>query len=256
MNFPRRLFLFLFSLSSSLLLLFLLGHRRARHRPVQCQVRSSSCQFKTADDFVEFGISIGTLVRGDEWKAPVSEKKKAVLTSLFSLSHHFGDNNMVLLADSTLACETLPAFLRRSRCSGLEHCMHSKYASPTMDCIFSTLWSLAKHDVLGFINGDILVFDSFFQSIVSCEKNYDNFVMVGRRHISEIAMSAPTTNSEWAELEAHTESLNLDGGAAIDFFVTRRSAISIIKDFPPSSSECIAGIITYCCSFSEKKKLW
>ena len=221
-----------FCISISLSMLFLMYRRDISgafiHRDIP-QVRS----LETFDQQQEVGIAIGTVVRGDEWMNPESEKKKAVLVSLFSLSQQLGDENIVLLADTQSACKTLPTYLARARCNGLEHCIHSVYGSPTMDCIFSTLWSLAKHDIVGFINGDILVFDSFVQSIVSCANNYEHFVMVGRRHLSDVAMSIPATIREWAELETHTKSLKLDGGAAIDFFVTRRTEVSVFKDFPP-----------------------
>jgi len=230
-----RLKSFVLYIFPSLVVLFLFKHKRGGvHVALHLQgMQPYSVEQNGSEKHKGEGISIGTLVRGNEWKNPDSEKKKAVMTALFSLSHHFGDENVVLLTDTQFSCETLPAFLARARCSGLEHCLHSEYRSPTMDCIFSTLWSLAKHDTVGFINGDILVFESFVQSIVSCANNNVNFVMVRRRHISETAMSAPTTVIEWGELETHTKSLKLDGGAAIDFFVTTRNAVSVFKDFPP-----------------------
>jgi len=221
-----------FCLSISLSILFFM-YRHVLNGAVIYRVLPQTRSLETFDQKKVEGIAIGTLVRGSEWKNPESEKNKAVMVSLFSLSQHLGDENIVLLADTQSACKTLPTFLARARCTGLEHCVHSVYGSPTMNCIFSTLWSLAKHDIVGFINGDILVFDSFVQSIVSCANNYDHFVMVGRRHISEVAMSIPATIREWTELETHTKSLKLDGGAAIDFFVTRRTAVSVFMDFPP-----------------------
>ena len=217
----------LVSLSLAMVLLFLLTHSSDKDGVVSDH-RNSHFRILKRDE-----ISIGTIVRGDEWKNADSDKKKAVSRSLLSLSRWFGDENVVILADKAEACDTLPDYLSSARCGGLEHCMYATYGKPTMDCIFSTLWRLAKGEIVGFINADILVFESFVKSIVFCASNYDEFVMVGRRHLSEIPMPIPTSVSGLIELEARSKSLPLDGGAAIDYFVTRRSAFSTLKDFPP-----------------------
>ena len=202
--------------------LFSVSHPLAAHRDLNVSACASEC------------VSLGTLVRGNEWMYPDKEKNKAVMASLSSLARHIGGENIVILADNKSACEDLPSFLAQAQCSGLEHCVHVEYGTPTMDCIFTTLLSLAKHDIFGFINGDILVFPSFVHSIESCAAHYKDFVMVGRRHLSDVAMTIPTNISEWETLEKHCKSLKLDGGAAIDYFVTRKSSSgAIFTDFPP-----------------------
>ena len=181
-------------------------------------------------------VTMGTVIRGNEWKNLDVEKNKAVMTSLHALSLQFGDQNIVLLVDEDSDCKTLPLFLQRAQCAGLEDCMHDTFRAPTMDCIFLKLWKLAKNDIVGFINGDILVFDSFRHSVKSCADNYENFVMVGRRHLSPVAFSNPTTKTGWDELEALVKNLPIDGSFAIDFFVVRKTARlfnAVFKDFPP-----------------------
>ena len=98
-----------------------------------------------------------------------NEQNKAVVTSLRSLAKHFGAQNLTVMVDNTLSCEALPAFLSGTQCLGVEHCRDETFHSPTMGCVFSSFLSAREHarnDIIGFINGDILIFFIHFASFL------------------------------------------------------------------------------------------
>ena len=182
-------------------------------------------------------ISMGTLIRGDEWKDTNTrnEQNKAVVTSLRSLAKHFGAQNLTVMVDNTLSCEALPAFLSGTQCLGVEHCRDETFHSPTMGCVFSSFLSAREHarnDIIGFINGDILIFESFVNAIQICNQMFQRFLLVGRRHLSAVAVSYPESLSQWSEIEQQTEDAILDGPFAVDYFVTRFSESQNMQEIP------------------------
>ncbi len=182
-------------------------------------------------------VKIGTVIRGDEWSWPLEPRKKAVLNALHSLTRCFGADAVVILVDENTSCSTRPSILNHSTCRGLSHCMDKVYGTPTMNCVFSTLSEVASQsgaDIIGYINGDILVFNSLARSVEALATRFGRFVMVGRRHNSEEVPSLPSTREDWVALEESANTLPLDGGYAIDYFiVTQEDAHATFNAFPP-----------------------
>ena len=51
-----------------------------------------------------------------------------------------------------------------------------------MDCILMTAIKSAKSEIVAVINGDIMIFQGFMESVKLVASRYDNFFLVGRRH--------------------------------------------------------------------------
>ena len=179
-------------------------------------------------------LKIGTVIRGNEFFGEPEAWKRAVTNSLRSLAHVLGAQNVIILLDEQSSCDRLPAYLFGSTCHGLSHCRDPVFLSPTMDCLFTTLLDNAKSaDVVGFINGDIMVFDSFVSSIRYVSKTTEHFLMVGKRHNNELAPHIDVNQIDWDSLELLTVSLPLENAYAVDYFITRAIDAHVMKSMPP-----------------------
>ena len=63
-----------------------------------------------------------------------------------------------------------------------------------MDCVFERLVQSTRANNIGFINGDIMVFDGFVKS-VAFASSHGRYMMVGRRHLMKEALRKTTPDS-------------------------------------------------------------
>ena len=189
----------------------------------------------SSEGLLQKSLTLGTVVRGDEWgqarKAFTSSR--AVINALRGMVNVFGSNNILIMVDKKHSCGTLPFFLVNAGCESISHCVNTVYEAPTMDCILGTLLAAAQTDIIGFINGDILIFKSFADSIYTSSLLFDRFVMVGRRHNNVEPPDLHDSVVDWEELERQTELLPIDGGHALDYFVVSKSDATLFKNLPP-----------------------
>ena len=178
-------------------------------------------------------ITIGTVIRGDELQYAFSDRAHRTYFSLYNLAKHFGPSQVVVLVDADYYCDSLPAVLEGIRCTGIQHCINDEYAAPTMDCIFETLLSEAMTEFVGYVNGDILIFQSLVKSLAYSAAHVENLVMVGRRRTIRTTLNMPVDLDDLDILEDQSRSLSPDGGYAIDYFFTRKAlAMKIFHKFP------------------------
>jgi len=177
----------------------------------------------------EFQFTIGTVIRGDEWTGDMTYKNAATINALKGFIRSTGSpSRVVILVDFQSYCETVPDFLRGCRCYGLYACTDPVYEVPTMECIFDILFDVSTTDTVAFINGDILVFDSFAKAIASTASAADEFLMTGRRHRGEGFRADFNDPISWRYAEIHSKTLSLDHGYAIDYFVTKKSVYNSV----------------------------
>ncbi len=184
------------------------------------------------------GFILGTVIRGNEWIGVETHKKRAVLNALRSYTRSFRASDLLLLVDDITYCEQKPAFLRNSNCAELSGCVDIVYGSPKMNCVFSVLLKATSHllesDIVGFINGDILIFESFAQTLRAITLQYEDFLMVGRRRLTEHIPKPTAATFSWQRYEEQVKQFKLDGGYAVDYFMLeKRFASVIIHSFPP-----------------------
>ena len=166
-------------------------------------------------------FTIGTIVRGDEWSGEVTDAKRAVLVSLKSFIRSAGSQRVVIFVDSQSSCDLRPDFLKSCVCQSISFCADSVYRLPTMDCVFDTLFSIAKTHIVVFVNGDIVLFDSFLPALERSNAIAKDFLTVGRRHRGDGVLNIRDPG-DWHYYETHAKILPLDHGYAIDFFATAK----------------------------------
>ena len=178
-------------------------------------------------------FTIGTVIRGDEWDFEVetSPSSQAVLNSLKSFVRAVGSRQVIIFVDKQEFCVKRPSYLRKCTCVNLKVCADPVYQVPTMDCILQLLFSMARTEIVSFINGDILIFDSFAPSVALAADLAADFFMTGRRH----AGTAPVVLDDafnWRNVELHSETLPLEHGYAVDYFVCRKAtAKRVVNSF-------------------------
>ena len=177
--------------------------------------------------------TVGTVIHGNELANVDSNRNLVTFYSMYNLAKHFGSSKVVVLVDRREFCDRLPPALNGVRCVGIEHCTNHEYAAPTMDCIFISLLAETRTELVGFINGDILTFESLAESLAVSALNIEKFFMVGRRYTSTSTPPVPVDLDELDNLEILARSLNPDSGYAIDYFFTRTDlALRITRHFP------------------------
>ncbi len=179
-------------------------------------------------------FTIGTVIRGDEWDAETIPSNQAVLSSLKSFIRSAGSKRVIIFVDKQESCAQRPRYLNKCTCVSLKVCVDPVFQVPTMDCILKLLVSMSRTEIVSFINGDIIIFDSFARSVALAAALEDEFVMVGRRHTGTGPLVVEDL-VDWRIAELHSETLPIEHGYAVDYFVFRKSASAkqVITFFPP-----------------------
>lgn len=110
------------------------------------------------------------------------------------------------------------------------------YRAPTMKCIFQTLLDATQTKHVGYINGDILIFSDFLDTLAAIEREHDRFFMVGRRRNVPAPggeVSRMQGELDWEELETKVCEFPVDGGGAIDYFVLPSRDAEYLRNIPP-----------------------
>ena len=112
-----------------------------------------------------------------------------------------------------------------------------------MKCVFQTLLDATRTKHVGYINGDIIIFRDFLDTLVAIERDHDRFFMVGRRETLAARKKRflTYTESEWGKLESEACKSPIDGAGAIDYSPYPRVTPSTCAIFLHSSSEIEVG---------------
>ena len=100
---------------------------------------------------------------------------------------------VILFGDEEGAAET-------ARELGLRHepyVERNEYGTKRLDYMFSTARALARHDILCYVNCDIILMEDFRRALERVKARHEQFLMLGRRwdagtvrfHASELAIS-------------------------------------------------------------------
>jgi hypothetical protein len=109
----------------------------------------------------------------------------------------------------------------------------SESGAKRLDTMFARAQDAARHELLCYINCDILLMDDFCDALERVQAKHERFLMVGRRWDTEIHASCDFENREW---EARLRNQVLREGKQrtpywIDYFVFSRGLYA--ADFPP-----------------------
>lgn len=127
---------------------------------------------------------------------------------------------VILFGDEEGAAETAKEL-------GLRHEPHverNEFGTKRLDFMFSRAQSAARHDLLCYINCDILLMQDFFGAVKCVREKHSQFLMVGRRWDTEISVPLRFGNKDWERLLRQRVLRNgrKRGPEWIDYFVFAR----------------------------------
>ena len=103
------------------------------------------------------------------------------------------DVEVILFGDDAGAAET-------ARELGLRHeayVARSEHGSKRLDYMFSTARAIARHDVLCYVNCDIILMDDFLRALKRVRQERTSFLMVGRRWDIEMPEELDFWRASW-----------------------------------------------------------
>ena len=102
-----------------------------------------------------------------------------------------------------------------------------------LDYLFARAQSIARHDVLCYINCDIILMEDFRSAVERVRAAHREFLMVGRRCDTDITTPLPFSSAHWqSELQALAKSSGRKRGPDwIDYFAFTRGLYA--ADIPP-----------------------
>ncbi len=105
----------------------------------------------------------------------------------------------------------------------------NEFGTPLLDSVFKQAQELAKHDLLMYINADIILFQDVIQALQCID--ILPFLVCGRRFDMDITEEIDFNNPAWAEelLGRVRKEGRLHGYSGIDYFIFPRGII----DLPP-----------------------
>jgi len=100
----------------------------------------------------------------------------------------------------------------------------NEFGSKRLDSMFQQAQSLARHDVLCYINCDILLLPEFIVALCRVQQSRDRFLMVGRRWDTDITEPVAFSDPGWRDALRQTAACQgvMQPGHSIDYFVFRR----------------------------------
>ena len=87
------------------------------------------------------------------------------------------DVEVILFGDDAGAAETARALRLRHE----PYVARSEQGSKRLDYMFSTARAVARHDILCYVNCDIILMDDFLRALKRVREQHTEFLMVGRR---------------------------------------------------------------------------
>ena len=123
-----------------------------------------------------------------------------------------------------------------SRELGLRHIPHvqcNEFGTPLMNDLFAQAESIASHNLLCYLNSDIMVWSDFLKSVARISSWRERFLMVGRRQNVDLddpeAYASPNSEERLRELVRRQNLYSSLG--AMDYFVFSRGLFGAIPPF-------------------------
>lgn len=117
---------------------------------------------------------------------------------------------------------------------GLRHIpeiARNEYGTPLLDGMFEQAHRLASHNILCYVNTDIILMNDFIQALELVMKHHDRFLMAGRRwdaDMKELLDFSPDWDTRlYADVATHGKLIKFD---AIDYFAFTQG---VFREIPP-----------------------
>ncbi|MDD5703899.1 MAG: hypothetical protein PHU23_17840, partial [Dehalococcoidales bacterium] len=108
----------------------------------------------------------------------------------------------------------------------------NEYGTPLVNSLFNKAQKIASHDILCYVNADIILTQDFLTSVQRASNQKDQFLLIGQRWDVELNKLLDFTNQRW-ELEIRgylAKYGKLHPATGIDYFVFRKG---LWGDIPP-----------------------
>jgi hypothetical protein len=108
----------------------------------------------------------------------------------------------------------------------------NEYGTPLLNDMFEKAQSLAKHDILCYVNADIILMNDFFNAVVKVSHWRSHFLIVGQRWDIEIREPLVFSQDWENKLRSHViEKGQLHTPTGIDYFVFQRGMLDEVPPF-------------------------
>jgi hypothetical protein len=101
---------------------------------------------------------------------------------------------------------------------------------PFVNAIFVWGEAYASHNVLGYINSDIILPSHFMQVVQEVDSNWDQFLIIGQRTDKFIRSEIDFSDPDWEQSLVQVEG-KLHSPAGVDYFIYRRGVYTL-KEIP------------------------
>lgn len=101
--------------------------------------------------------------------------------------------DVILFGDDAGAAEVA----RELRLRHEPHVARSEHGTKRLDYMFSTARAIARHDILCYVNCDIILMDDFLRALKRVREKHTKFLMVGRRWDIEVPESLDYFQASW-----------------------------------------------------------
>ena len=127
---------------------------------------------------------------------------------------------VILFGDDTGAEEA-------ARELGLRHepyVERNEFGTKRLDYMFRRAQEIARHEVLCYVNCDIILFPEFVESLERVKRRHAKFLMVGRRWDTEVTEPLAFERGQWSERVRETALGQgvMQPGHTVDYFAFRR----------------------------------
>ena len=131
-----------------------------------------------------------------------------------------GNPEIILLGDESGVAEICKEFNLKH----IPNIKYNEYGTPYCEGVFQKAQEYAKHEIVSYVNGDIILTNSFIFAANKL-KPYTHFLMIGQRYDLEICNAIDFRNTEWEIIlrdKVKTKG-KLHKYTGVDYFVFRRN---------------------------------
>jgi hypothetical protein len=100
----------------------------------------------------------------------------------------------------------------------------NEFGTKRLDYIFQHAQAIARHDVLCYVNCDIILFPEFMECLRRVKRTHAKFLMVGRRWDTDVSEPLAFAEGNWSERLRQTARTRgvMQPGHTVDYFAFRR----------------------------------
>ncbi len=139
-----------------------------------------------------------------------------------------GENEIILFSDDP-RCTQLAA---QDALRHVSEVAQNEHGTPLISDVFACAQRIARHDILCFVNTDIILLDDFPAAVATVAAARERFLMVGRRTNLEITERLDFASNWQAALRSRAKAEgDLQSWHSSDYFIFRRNVFAEIPPF-------------------------